>query len=86
MIIKTPNPHYKGFIKSFLKKRYYINLDHLAWYSPSQALELARRTGCTLKNYIIASPEKNPWYSKYVNPEFFSQDYVYIFTHKNDCD
>jgi len=82
IIMKTPNPHYKSFFKSFIKKRYYINLDHVAWYSPSQALEMSRRTNCALKSYVIDFTEIKPWYRKYVNPEFFSQDYVYVFTHR----
>jgi 2-polyprenyl-3-methyl-5-hydroxy-6-metoxy-1,4-benzoquinol methylase len=81
IIIKTPNPHYKGHIKSFIKNRYYINLEHMAWYSPAQMLEVGRRANCVLKTYLVKSPLKKPWYSRFVNPEFFSQDYVYIFTH-----
>jgi len=82
IIVKTPNPHYKSCVKSFIKKRYYINLDHLAWYSPCQVLELSRRTNCKLKSYLIDYTEEKPWYSRFVNPEFFSQDYVFVFTHR----
>lgn len=82
IIVKTPNPHYKSCIKSFIKKRYYINLDHVAWYSPNHVLELSRRIGCVLKSYTVDYTEIKPWYRRYVNPEFFSQDYVFIFTHK----
>ena len=81
VIVKTPNPHYKSCIKSFVKKRYYINLDHVAWYSPSQVLEISRRADCVLKSYIIDFTEKKPWYRRFINPEFFSQDYVFIFSH-----
>jgi 2-polyprenyl-3-methyl-5-hydroxy-6-metoxy-1,4-benzoquinol methylase len=82
VIVKTPNPYYKWCIKSFIKKKIYINLEHVAWYSPSQILEMTRRTGCVLKSYIIEFSDKKPWYWKFVNPELFSRDYVYIFTHK----
>ena len=82
VIVKTPNPHYKGHIKSFIKDRKYLNLEHMAWYSPGQMLEVSRRAGCQLKSYIVNSPEKKPWYARFVSPELFSQDYVYIFTHK----
>ncbi|MDH3342725.1 MAG: class I SAM-dependent methyltransferase [Gammaproteobacteria bacterium] len=82
IIVKTPNPHYRSFIKSFIKKKFYINLEHVAWYSPSQVLEIARRSGCTLESYRISYTEGKRWYWRFVNPELFSQDYVFIFTHK----
>lgn len=82
MIVKTPNPHYKSCLKAFMKKRTYNNLDHMAWYSPSHAMELSRRSGCALKSYVVDYTEQKPWYRRFLNPEFFSQDYVYFFRHK----
>lgn len=82
IIVKTPNPHYKWCVKCFIKNKSHINLEHVAWYSPSQALELSRRTGCALKSYLIEFSDKKPWYWRFVNPEFFSRDYVYIFSHR----
>lgn len=78
VIVKTPNPYYTDHIKKFIKNRNFVNLEHLAWFTPTQTLELARRANCDLSAYVVDVVER-PWYLRFVNPEVFSRDYVYIF-------
>jgi len=78
IIAKTPNPYYFDAIKKCAKNRDFVSLDHLAWYTPTMALEIAERAGCNLKAYILENSE-HPWYLKFMNPEIFSRDYIYIF-------
>ena len=77
VIIKTPNPYYTGSIKKNLKGKPFVNLEHMSWITPTMMMEIARRSNCKLKNYIV-DPKKLPWLSKIINPDMLSRDYIYI--------
>jgi 2-polyprenyl-3-methyl-5-hydroxy-6-metoxy-1,4-benzoquinol methylase len=81
IIVKTPNPYYIDNILSFITNKKLPNFEHLAWYTPTMALEIARRAECSLDSYIVF-PRKRPW--KYIFPrtDIFTRDYVYVFKHK----
>jgi len=50
----TPNPFSRKFYRRFLRDGTSIaNLDHVAWITPTQALELARRAGRRLAAYHL---------------------------------
>ncbi|WP_455206352.1 class I SAM-dependent methyltransferase [Kaarinaea lacus] len=78
IIVTTPNPYYTYHIKKFAKDKPFVNLDHIYWYTPTMALDLARRTNCELKSYIVSTNER-PWYAQFFNPELFSRNYIFIF-------
>ena len=79
VIVKTPNVFYKDHIKKFIKNRAFVNLEHMAWFTPTMMLEIARRAGCSLEYYIVDGRE-HPWWLRFLNPDLFSRDYVYIFS------
>lgn len=80
IVASTPNPYYYDRIRNMRKQRPFVNLDHITWFTPTMALEIARRIGCCLKSYVVNDYEQ-PWHAKYRNPEFYSRYYVYVFTH-----
>ena len=46
LLVATPNPFSRNFVRKFKKDRTaLVNLDHLAWYTPTNAMEVARRAG-----------------------------------------
>lgn len=79
IIVTTPNPYYTYHIKKFTKDKPFVNLDHIYWYTPTMALDLARRVNCSLKSYIVNTHEL-PWYGKFLNPELFSRNYIFIYS------
>jgi len=80
VIVKTPNVYYIDNILRFVKNRNYPNFEHIAWFTPSMALEIARRADCQLKNYIVY-PKKRPWPYIFPKSDLFTRDYVFIFNH-----
>lgn len=45
----TPNPFSRKFVRQFLREGVIVvNLDHVAWITPTQAMEIARRIGLRL--------------------------------------
>lgn len=79
IIAKTPNPHYiDNFIK-VMKNKPFVNFEHIAWYTPTMALELARRAGCKLGSYVVF-PRKRPWSKIFPKTDIFTRDFVYVFT------
>ncbi len=83
IIAKTPNPFFYDHIKKYLKNRAFINADHMAWFSPSMALEIARRADCSLDSYLIFPESEKPLLKILLkNPDLFSRDLVYVFKHK----
>jgi len=50
--VSTPNPFSKRVAKKVLREGMFVaNLDHVFWVTPSQAMELARRSGLELYEY-----------------------------------
>ena len=84
IIVKTPNPYFFDHIKKYLKGKSFVNAEHIAWFTPTMALEIARRAGCTLDSYSIF-PESGRSILKGLlkNKELFSRDFAYVFKHKN---
>jgi len=78
-IVKTPNPYYIDNVIKFAKGKDFVNFEHIAWYTPTMALELARRTGCELTAYVVF-PRKRPWCRIFSNSDIFTRDFLYVFT------
>ncbi len=57
MYVTTPNPFSRKFYRQFRREGVMVtNLDHVAWVSPTMALELGRRAGVRLVAYHLAKP------------------------------
>jgi len=83
IIAKTPNPFFYDSIKKYTKNKAFINADHMAWFSPSMALEIARKAGCSLDSYLIFPEPGKPVLKRLLrNPDLFSRDFVFVFKHK----
>ena len=55
VLAATPNPFSRKFFRRFSREGTMVtNLDHVAWITPSMALELGRRAGLELKRYCLA--------------------------------
>lgn len=80
-IVTTPNPYYIDNIKTFIKNNAITNFEHIAWFTPSMALEIARRAGCELMSYVVF-PRKRPWPKIFPQSDLFTRDYVFIFKSK----
>ncbi len=77
VIVKTPNPYYINTIKKTIRNKFYNNLDHVMWITPTMMMEIARRAGCSLNEYIVYL-NKMPWLSRFISPDFLSRSYIYI--------
>jgi SAM-dependent methyltransferase len=82
----TPNPFSRKFYRQFRREGVMVvNLDHLAWITPTMAMELARRAGIALCAYHLAkrlSPAARCWKRlawKIEPVEYSFPDYVYEF-------
>lgn len=54
LLVTTPNPFSRKFFRQFKREGVMVaNLDHIAWISPTQAMELARRAGIALAAYHL---------------------------------
>jgi len=92
ILASTPNPFSRKFIRQFLRETIMVvNLDHVAWITPSQAIELARRASLDLTAYHLIkpmSPMKRLWKEKlqwrYSPAELNFPDYLYEFAIKTD--
>lgn len=55
ILATTPNPFSRKFFRRFRREgTAIVNLDHLCWVTPTQAMELARRAGLVLCAYHLA--------------------------------
>lgn len=79
IIVKTPNPYYIDNIKRAISNEVFVNFEHIAWHTPTMALEIGRRSGCDLSNYVVF-PRKRPWSSIFSQSDLFTRDFVYIYT------
>lgn len=82
----TPNPFSRKFLRRFRRDGTAItNLDHMAWITPTQALEIGRRAGMRLAHYHLVkkmSPAKRvlkriAW--AFAPVEYSFPDFVYEF-------
>lgn len=86
LLVATPNPFSRKFYRRFRQEGVaMINLDHVAWYTPTMALELGRRAGLALHAYHLIKPIarwKRPlkrlgW--RFVPPEYTFGDFLFEF-------
>jgi SAM-dependent methyltransferase len=57
ILAATPNPFSRKFVRQFFKQGVVVvNLDHLAWFTPTMALEIARRIDLTMTAYHLVKP------------------------------
>ncbi len=78
IIVKTPNPYYIDNIIKFARSLPFVNFEHIAWYTPTMALEIGRRAGCPLVGYLVF-PRKRPWCNIFSNSDIFTRDFVYVY-------
>lgn len=87
----TPNPFSRKFYRQFRRDKgaLVVNLDHVSWITPTQAMELARRAGLSLKAYHLVkrfSPLSRRIKSLtwcFEPPEYSFPDYVYEFARRD---
>ncbi len=54
LFVTTPNPFSRKFFRQFKREGVMVvNLDHIAWITPTLAMELARRAGIALAGYHL---------------------------------
>ena len=54
LFVTTPNPFSRKFFRQFKREGVMmVNLDHVAWITPTMAMELARRAGIALAAYHL---------------------------------
>lgn len=90
MYVTTPNPFSRKFYRQFDRDNgaLVVNLDHVAWITPTQAMELARRAGLRLVAYHLVkkfSPlqrqvKRFAW--RFKPAEYSFPDYLYEFARK----
>lgn len=92
IFISTPNPFSRKFYKRFMKEGLVVtNLDHIGWITPTNMMELCRRTGTTLAAYhlikkcspLSAMIKKIAWQRSPI--EFSFPDYLYEVRLDADC-
>ena len=55
VLVITPNPFSRKFYRRLARENtMVVNLDHVAWITPSMALEIGRRAGLELRRYHLA--------------------------------
>lgn len=86
LLVATPNPFSRKFYRRFRHEGVaMINLDHVAWITPTMALELGRRAGLALYAYHLVKPiawwkqplERVAW--RFVPPEYTFADFLFEF-------
>lgn len=90
----TPNPFSRKFFRQFKRDGVMVvNLDHVAWVTPTQAMELGRRAGIQLLAYHLIKPihpfvlrlkQLIGWRLEPV--EYSFHDYLYEFSLTDDAD
>jgi 2-polyprenyl-3-methyl-5-hydroxy-6-metoxy-1,4-benzoquinol methylase len=86
VLVSTPNPFSRKFYRRFQRTGVVmINLDHVAWFSQTMALELGRRAGLALHAYHLIKPiarwkrplKRLAW--RIVPPEYTFPDFLFEF-------
>ncbi|MEW6332564.1 MAG: methyltransferase domain-containing protein [Pseudomonadota bacterium] len=97
LLVSTPNPFSRAFFRHFLRDGLsLVNLDHVAWITPTMALELGRRAGLILTAYHLIKPVA-PWKQRlkriawqagrpFAPPDFTFPDYLYEFRNPPSSD
>lgn len=88
ILVATPNPFSRKFFRQFFREGVIVvNLDHVAWFTPTQALELGRRAGLTLVAYHLIKPiaparlaiKRVAWRLRLAPIEYSFPDYLFEF-------
>ncbi len=91
LYVTTPNPFSRKFFRQFHREKGSLvgNLDHVAWITPTQAMELARRSGLNLVAYHLVK-EFSPLARKFKalawrfqTPDYSFPDYIYEFSKRD---
>lgn len=89
----TPNPFSRKFVRQFLRQGVVVvNLDHMAWFTPTMALEISRRIGLRLAAYHLVKPvggiggaiKKLAWRLGVSPVEYSFPDYLFEFSLPQD--
>ncbi|MFZ5862137.1 MAG: class I SAM-dependent methyltransferase [Nitrospirota bacterium] len=87
ILVSTPNPFSRKFYRRFRRDNAMIvNLDHVAWFTPTMAMEIARRSGLHLEHVHLVKPLSG--FKRMVKPltwvfepvEYSFHDFLYEFT------
>jgi len=91
LYVTTPNPFSRKFFRQFRREGVMVtNLDHVAWISPTMALELGRRAGVRLEAYHLAKPYDgvnralHQFLWKFAPAEYAFAEFVYEFSRTAD--
>lgn len=85
----TPNPFSRKFVRQFFRQGVVVvNLDHMAWFTPTMALEISRRIGLRLTAYHLVKPmggisyaaKKLAWRLGVSPIEYSFPDYLFEFS------
>lgn len=88
ILAATPNPFSRKFCRQFVGRGdMVVNLDHVAWFTPTMALELARRSGLALAACHLVKPLSGAalrikalaWRLGLTPPEYSFPDYLFEF-------
>ncbi|MCX7897680.1 MAG: class I SAM-dependent methyltransferase [Rhodocyclaceae bacterium] len=88
VLAATPNPFSRKFVRQFRRQGVIVvNLDHLAWITPTMAYEIARRAGLEMTAYHLVKPFRRPklalyqliWRFRLAPVEYSFPDYLYEF-------
>lgn len=88
ILAATPNPFSRKFVRQLFKQGVMVvNLDHLAWFTPTQAYEIARRIGLEMTAYHLVKPiegfdlslKRLAWRLGIAPVEYSFPDYLFEF-------
>lgn len=88
ILAATPNPFSRKFVRQFFRQGVVVvNLDHMAWFTPTMALEISRRIGLRLRAYHLVKPiggisgaiKKFAWRLGVSPIEYSFPDYLFEF-------
>ncbi|MGP1675995.1 MAG: class I SAM-dependent methyltransferase [Burkholderiales bacterium] len=89
ILAATPNPFSRKFVRQFFREGVVVvNLDHMAWFTPTMALEISRRIGLRLTAYHLVKPiggirgaaNKLAWRLGVSPVEYTFPDYLFEFS------
>ncbi len=88
LLVATPNPFSRKFHRRFMREGVaMINLDHVAWITPTMALEIGRRAGLAFDAYHLIKPigaakrliHNVAW--QFTPPEYTFGDFLFEYRH-----
>lgn len=88
ILAATPNPFSRKFVRQFFHQGVVVvNLDHMAWFTPTMAIEIARRIGLEMTAYRLVKPiggfslalKQLAWRLGIAQVEYSFPDYLFEF-------